>query len=66
MYAGLYAELSEDDLRAYAVAAAGMAGLAVDDTWWPGVLRHLRTLLVQADLVGSGPGPGDALDGVAG
>jgi hypothetical protein len=70
MYAELYAERSDDDLRAYATAAAGLCGLVIDDAWWPGVLRNLRTLLTQTDLVGRGPGPdagpGDGPDRPAG
>src|ERR1700736_4887249 len=66
MYAGLYAETSEEGLRDYAVAAAGLAGLVVDDAWWPGVLRNLRTILIQADLIKNKTGSGASPDGRAG
>jgi hypothetical protein len=44
------------DVERYARAAAGAAGLEVDDAWWPAVIRHLEVLLARAasleDVVG--------------
>lgn len=56
MYAALYAELSGDQLRLYAHAAAEVQGLGIEDDWWPAVLRNLTVLLGQSDLVAVGPG----------
>jgi 1-carboxybiuret hydrolase subunit AtzG-like protein len=40
-----------DQLDTYARAAARLAGLEIDDAWWPGVERHLTVLLDNAALV---------------
>ena len=40
-----------DELDAYARAAARLAGLEIDEAWWPGVLRHLAVLCDNAALV---------------
>jgi hypothetical protein len=36
------------EVERYARAAAGAAGLQVDDAWWPGVVRSLGGLLARA------------------
>ncbi len=40
-----------DELDKYARAAAGLAGLEIEEAWWPGVLRHLKVLVDNAALV---------------
>jgi hypothetical protein len=40
-----------DQLDTYARAAARLAGLEIDDGWWPGVVRHLTVLCDNAALV---------------
>ncbi len=40
-----------DELDGYARAAARLAGLEIDEAWWPGVLLHLGVLLDNAALV---------------
>lgn len=37
-----------DGWERYARAAAGAAGLAIEEAWWPGVVRHLSALLDRA------------------
>jgi hypothetical protein len=55
--------LSEpQDLDAYARAGAAVAGLSIDEAWWPAVLRHLGILLDHAAVVeafdsGENPAP---------
>lgn len=39
------------DVDVYARSAAHLTGLSVDDAWWPGVRRHLATLLDHAALL---------------
>jgi hypothetical protein len=40
-----------DEIEAYARAAARLAGLEVEDAWWPAVVRHLGVLLDRAAIV---------------
>jgi hypothetical protein len=40
-----------DELDTYARAAAALAGLEIQDAWWPGVVRHLTVLCDNAALV---------------
>ena len=35
-------------LDAYTHSAATLAGLTIDDAWWPAVVRHLGVLLDRA------------------
>jgi hypothetical protein len=49
------AALSPDDLERYARAAAAVAGLRIDDAWWPAVVRHLDVLVTRAASL-EGPG----------
>jgi Protein of unknown function (DUF4089) len=35
-------------LEAYARAAALLAGLEIDEAWWPAVFRHLDVLIQRA------------------
>lgn len=42
---------SPDVIEAHARAAAGLAGLTIEDTWWPGILWHLTILAEQALVV---------------
>ncbi|MDQ1392676.1 MAG: 1-carboxybiuret hydrolase subunit AtzG-like [Acidimicrobiaceae bacterium] len=39
---------TEDPVDRYARAAALAAGLTIDDTWWPSIVRHLGVLLARA------------------
>jgi len=41
-------EPNAGDVARYARAAARLAGLTVDDAWWPSVIRHLTVLLERA------------------
>ena len=41
------------ELEAYARAAAVMAGLEIDEQWWPSVVRHLAALMERASTVES-------------
>lgn len=43
--------LSPALIEAHARAAAALAGLTIEDAWWPGVLRHLTVLIEQGRLV---------------
>jgi len=38
-----------DELEDYARSAARVAGLDIDEAWWPNVLRHLGALLERAE-----------------
>jgi Protein of unknown function (DUF4089) len=40
-----------DELETYARAAATLAGLEIQDAWWPGVVGHLKVLCDNAALV---------------
>jgi hypothetical protein len=47
--------VASEDLERYTRAAAAAAGLEIDDSWWPGVVTHLGTLLARAaSLEGDG------------
>jgi hypothetical protein len=39
------------EVEAFARAAAAALGLAIDDEWWPGVVRHLGVMLSRAAAV---------------
>jgi hypothetical protein len=40
-----------DELETYARASASLSDLAIDDAWWPAVVRHLGVLFDRAGLV---------------
>ncbi len=42
---------SPEPIEAHARAAARLAGLTIEEAWWPGVIAHLRVLIEQARLV---------------
>lgn len=42
---------SPELIEAHARAGAQLAGLAIEDAWWPEILRHLGGLIEQAQLV---------------
>jgi len=46
-------------IDAHARAAARLAGLTIEEAWWPGVVGHLTILLDQARLVERHPGAGE-------
>jgi transcriptional regulator of acetoin/glycerol metabolism len=46
------------EVESYARAAASLAGLEIEDQWWPGVVRHLAGLLSHAAAVAD-DGPAD-------
>lgn len=35
-------------VEAFARAAAGAAGLEIEDAWWPGIVAHLEIVLSRA------------------
>lgn len=42
-------EIVDDaDLEGFARAAARVAGLEIDEAWWPGVVGHLGILLARS------------------
>jgi hypothetical protein len=42
---------SAELVEMHARALAALAGLTIEDAWWPAVLRHLGVLVEQAGLV---------------
>lgn len=44
---------TENELQQYARAAAAMAGLAIDEAWWPGVIGHLGALMHRVESLAS-------------
>jgi hypothetical protein len=40
-----------DELETYARAAARLAGIEVEEAWWPAVVRHLGVLVDRAAVV---------------
>lgn len=49
----------EPDVEGYARTAARLAGLVIDDSWWPAVVRHLGVLLERAASLETVPLPAD-------
>jgi transcriptional regulator with GAF, ATPase, and Fis domain len=43
------------EIEHYARAAGAAAGLAIDEAWWPGVVRHLEAILERAASLEGGP-----------
>jgi hypothetical protein len=42
---------SPQGLDDYARSGARLAGLTIEDSWWPEIVRHLTVLIEQARLV---------------
>ncbi len=41
-------DTEDRELDGYARAAALVAGLPIDDAWWPSIVRHLGVLMAHA------------------